>query len=262
MVSIESVYESVYWIRTTVPSSFIYLREYVSEMARLRHGYTSYATERDSRLLETEFFLNYITVASRKVDKEHCIIRLILSTLATPEEIENLTKRDLRGGKFYSVRLFSRGKSRISPIDEKTFNLLKMISKNMSSRDSIFKYSKEEIDEIIRRNSPPGVEYNAEKLRSDAARIISDNMFFGEQLSSREFLDFSKGKDLEKMYLLFEDSNPLYSGAWDVDDDFMLAEFLRSYQIFIGDSEMEELEEIADKIGEPVERLKRVLEEY
>jgi len=231
-------------------------------MVGQRYGYRGYASERDSELLEVEFFLNYIAVVSRKADEEHCIIRLILSSLATPEEISNLTKRDLRGGKFYSVRLFSKGKSRISPIDEKTFRLLRTISEKLSSRDSIFKYSKEEIDEIVRKNSPPGIEYDAEKLRSDAARIISDNMFFGEQQEFQEFLDSSKGKDLKKMYLLFEDSNPLYSGAWDVDDDFMLAEFLRSYQIFIGDSEMEELEEIADKIGEPVERLKRVLEEY
>ncbi len=243
-------------------SRFIYPKEYISEMAKLRHGYTSYAGERDSRLLEIEFYLNYITVASRRVDKEHCIIRLILSTLATPEEIGNLTKRDLRGGKFYSVRFFSRGKSRVSPIDEKTFNLLKILSQDLPPKNVIFKYSKEEIDEIVRRNSPPGVEYTAEKLRSDAARIISDNMFFGEQLSSQELFEKSKSKDLEKMYLLFEDSNPLYSGAWDIDDDFMLAEFLRSYRFFMGNSEQEserELEEIAEKIGEPVERLKRVL---
>jgi|GEM_PF-367402 hypothetical protein len=233
------------------------------ERQRQRYGYKVYASERDSKLLEVEFFLNYIAVASRKVDEEHCVIRLILSALATPEEISNLTKRDLRSGKFYSVRLFSGGKSRISPIDEKTFRLLKEISENLSSRDSVFRYSKEEIDEMVRRNSPPSVEYDAEKLRSDAARIISDNMFF-EEHDPQEFQrlqDLSKGKDLKKMYLLFEDSNPLYSGAWDVDDDLMLAEFLRSYQFFIGYSE-KELEEIADKIGEPVERLKRVLEEF
>ena len=214
-----------------------------------------YASERDAELLETEVFLNYIAVVSRKVEKEHCIIRLILSTLATPEEIQSLTKKDLRQGKggkgkFYSVRFFSKGKTRVSPIDEKTFKMIKRVAENIPSRDSIFKLSKEEIDEIIRRNSPPGIEYNAEKLRNDVIKIISDNLFFESELN------FSK---LEKMQLIFQDSNPLYSGVWDVDDDVMLAEFLQGYSQFLGD---DDLDKVAEKIGEPIERLKRVLEEF
>ena len=61
------------------------------------------------------------------------------------------------------------------------------------------------------------------------------------------------------MYLIFQDSNPLYSGAWDIDDDFMLADFLQSYSIFLG---KEDLEKIAEEIGEPLERLKRVSKEF
>jgi hypothetical protein len=210
----------------------------------------SYASGRDVDLLQTEFFLNYIVVASKRDEKEHCIIRLILSTLATPEEIKNLTKRDLKAGKFYSIRLFSKGKSRISPIDERTFMMVKKAAENTSSRNPIFRLSREEINEIVRKNSPPGEEYDAERLRSDVMKIISDNLFFEPGFD----LDSSS---LEKMYMVFQDSNPLYSGAWEVEDDLMLAEFLNGYNLFIG---LGDIEKVAETIGEPVERLKKVLE--
>jgi hypothetical protein len=213
-------------------------------------GGIPYASDEDAELLETEFFINYIAVASRRVEREHCIVRLILSSLATPDEIRSLTKRDLRGGKFYSVRFFSKGRSRISPIDEKTFNMIKKMAEGVPSRDSIFNFSNDEIDEIVRRNSPPGKEYDAKKLRKDVMKVISDNLFFESEI------DF-KSKTLEKMYMVFQDANPLYSGAWDLDDDLTLAEFLRSYRLFLGPKD---LEEIADEIGEPVERLKKVLD--
>ena len=212
---------------------------------------TYYTSEKDAELLRTEFFLNYITVVSRKIEREHCIIRLILSSLATLTEIRNLTKRDLRGGKFYSIKLFNGRKSRISPIDEKTFKMIKKMAENVPASDSIFNLSEEEIDEIVRRNSPPAKEYDAEKLRNDAIKIITDNLFF-------DTFDLTS-KPVEKMYLIFQDSNPLYSGAWDVDDDFMLADFLKGYSMFLGE---ERLEKIAEKIGEPVERLKRVIREF
>jgi hypothetical protein len=209
-----------------------------------------YASERDAELLETEFFLNYITVASRRVEKEHCVVRLILSTLATPDEIRSLTKRDLRAGKFYSVRFFSKGRSRVSPIDEKTFKMIKKMAEGIPSKASIFNFSEDEIDEIVRRNSPPGRKYDAEKLRNDVIKLISDNLFFESEFDLRS-------KTLEKMYEVFQDANPLYSGVWDLDDDLMLAEFLESYSLFLGSKD---IEEIAEEIGEPVERLKRVLD--
>ena len=232
--------------------SFIYTKvERRKGARRMRVKGIYYASEKDAELLRTEFFLNYITVASRKVEREHCIIRLILSSLATPSEIRNLTKRDLREGKFYSVKLFTGGKTRISPIDEKTFKMVKKMAENVPARNSIFNLSEEEIDEIVKRNSPPAREYDAERLRNDAIKIITDNLFF-------DTFDLTS-KPVEKMYLIFQDSNPLYSGAWDIDDDFMLADFLQSYSMFLG---KEDLEKIAEKIGEPVERLKRVSKEF
>jgi hypothetical protein len=200
-----------------------------------------------------EFYLNYILASSRKSDFDHCVIRLILSSLATPEEIINLTKKDLKEFRgFQTVRLYSRGKYRISPIDRKTFELILRLGENRSSGEPIFNLSKKEIDDIVLRYSPPFRKLSAMKLRDEVISIIQDGLFF------EEYNEIMKkaSKDPKRIFAAFEDSNPIYSGVWDFEDDEYLREFIEYYMAIIGE---EDIQQIADRIHEPIERLKRIM---
>ena len=102
-------------------------------------------------LLVKEFDIRYINAVSRKNLKEHAMIRLIISALATPEEIANVTRGDIRAvNNVYTVKLNNGRKTRISPIDAKTYEVLLEVSKDKSRRQRIFDYSRREMDEIVK----------------------------------------------------------------------------------------------------------------
>ncbi|AGK60700.1 hypothetical protein Asulf_00682 [Archaeoglobus sulfaticallidus PM70-1] len=202
------------------------------------------------KLLRTEFNINYINVASRKNEVEHCIVRLIISTLATPAEIAGITKKDIRRYRdFHTVRLRSGRKVRVSPLDKRTYDLLTRISADKSSSQQIFPLDEDEIDEIVKRNSPPGSVYSASGLRKAVMDIIADSIFFEVEE------DISSIKDVDRLYAVFHDTNPIYSGVWDLEDDEDLLDFLASFEKYIGEKSLEEISEI---ISEPFERLRNL----
>jgi|Deesub1362A_J573_1020465.scaffolds.fasta_scaffold00619_20 hypothetical protein len=210
-----------------------------------------------SELLRTEFDINYIAVVSRKEEIGHCIIRLILASLASPEEIRSVTKRGLRAyrknnERFYTVKFYSKGKVRIFPVDEKTYWLINKIGEEYSSKDAIFNLSDSEIDEIIRKNSPPDRKYDARKLRKSITKILEDNLFYEDP----SFDDFLMSKDLETLHYLMMDTNPLYSGVWDMDDDEAARDFIISYCNYIRD---DDIIRIAKNLNEDPERITKLL---
>ena len=151
-------------------------------------------------MLRLEFDLQHHLVLSRKNPSDHAIIRLILSTLATAEEIANLSKGDLKShGRRYSVQLFGE-KRRVSPLDEETFRIISAIQE-----EKPFKLSEKDIDEIVSKYSPKDKKYTAKSLRKAMITFLNDSALFEfrvESLKSKELEDF------------MNDFNPLFSGIW------------------------------------------------
>jgi hypothetical protein len=208
-------------------------------------------------LLRLEFDVQHIAVLSRKVQEEHALIRLILSTLATPEEIENVTKKDLRivgkeGSRFYSIRFTGR-KTRISPLDEKTYSIVREICKNKGSKQRIFNYSRDEMDRIVEKYSPKDRKYNTRKLREAVTEILKDCMLFMDEDYVK---DLREGANLDRVADFLQDFHPMYSGMWDMDDDEVAKDFVLTYSAMTGISDAEKL---ADVIGEGTERIERFL---
>ncbi len=209
-------------------------------------------------LLRMEFDIHHIAVLSRKVPEEHALVRLILSALATPEELENLVKRDLRivqrdGLSYYTVKLTAGGKSRISPIDAKTYDAVMNICREKSGKQRVFDFSRAEMDEIIKKYSPQDRKYNVKKLREAVIEILKDNMLLGD---NGYIDDLLAGTNFENVVDFLYDFHPMYSGMWDMDDDDVAEDFVLTYSEMTGIKDAEKLAEI---IGENVERIEKFL---
>lgn len=182
------------------------------------------------KMLKLEYDLQHHLILSRRNLTDHLIIRLILSALATPKEIANLSRRDLKQkGKKYSVQLLGE-KKRISPLDEQTFTFLSSME-----GDKLFKLSEKEIDDIVSKYSPKDKKYNARSLKKAMIMFLKDSALFElsfETLSTKELEDF--------MY----DFNPLYSGAWL--DEEGLREFVLNYALL---NNITDPEKIAEETG-------------
>lgn len=209
-------------------------------------------------LLRMEFDIHHIAVLSRKVPEEHALVRLILSALATPEELENLVKRDFRivqkdGLSYYTVKLTAGGKSRISPIDAKTYDAVMNICRDKGGRQKVFNFSKAEMDGIIEKYSPQDRKYNVKKLREAVMEILKDNMLFEDESYIEDLL---AGTNFDKVVDFVYDFHPMYSGMWDMDDDDVAEDFVLTYSEMTGIKDAEKLAEI---IGENVERIEKFL---
>jgi len=204
-------------------------------------------------LLRTEYDIRHILAVSRRDIDEHALIRLIVSALAKKEEIMSVTKRDFKkvkknGFEFYTVKL-SGVKTRIMPVDSKTYEIISEICKNKKNRECVFKYTAKEMDEIVGKNSPPDKLYNVEKLRNGVIEILKDCMFFGD------YTNFIEG-DLNKTINFLQDFHPIYSGMWDLEDDEVLEDFVLNYSKITG---IKDAKTIAKTLNEDVSRVEDVL---
>ncbi len=211
-------------------------------------------------LVQLEEDIQQIAVLSRKVPEEHALIRLILSTLATAEELENLVKRDIRkfekdGLSYYSVRLTSAGRTRIVPIDAVTYAILMDLTKSKGGKQRVFSFSSEDMDEIVRKYSPPNRKYDVNSLRKAVSKILRDCMFFEDE----DYVDdLIEGENIQKVTDFLYDFHPMFSGMWDLDDDDVAEDFIATFSRRTGISDPEE---IARMIGEDAERVKGLMEE-
>ena len=204
-------------------------------------------------LLIKEFDIRYINAVSRKDLKEHAMIRLIISSLATHEEIYNLTKNDIRSfNGIKTVKLNNCRKTRVAPIDSRTFEVLMEVSKGKSRRQRIFDYSKTEMDDIVRKYSPAKRTYDVEKLRSAVIDILRDCQFFEHDYVS----DMINGTNFEGVVDFVNDIHPMFSGVWDLDDDEVAEDFIENYILLIGERNAEK---IAEDICESVERVENIM---
>ena len=208
-------------------------------------------------LLEMEFDIRYINALSRKVPKEHALIRLVISALATPNELQNLVRRDFRvvsrnGEKIYTVRLNSGRSTRVSPIDKRTYDLIMEVSEGKGGRERIFCYSKEEMDEIVGKYSPARRRYDVMKLRNAVIEILKDCLFFEHDYVK----DLLNGENIDGVIDFLYDSHPMFSGMWDLDDDEVAEDFLMNYTTLTG---IRDAKRIAMEIGESEERVSRLL---
>lgn len=203
-------------------------------------------------LLVKEFDIRYINAVSRKNLKEHAMIRLIISSLATHEEIYNLTKNDIRKTKIRTVRLNNGRRTRIVPIDNRTFDILMKISKDKSRRQRIFEYSKNEMDNIVMKYSPAKRTYDVKKLREAVIDILKDCQFFEHDYVN----DILNGTNFEGVIDFVYDSHPMFAGVWDLDDDEVAEDFIENYILLIGERDAKK---IAEDICERVERVENLL---
>lgn len=178
--------------------------------------------------LRLEFDIQHHLVMSRRNGYDHALIRLILSTLAEPEEIASLSKKDFRFKKGLVTVCFKR--NRVSPIDGETFRLIDSLK-----GEKPFDLKEAEMDEIVSRYSPRDRKYTAKSLRKAMVKFLRDASFFD--------IEFEE-LDIEKLRDFMEDFNPLYSGAW-LDEDG-LTEFILNYSIL---NKIEDPEKISEETG-------------
>uniref|UniRef100_A0A7C2S3Y0 Uncharacterized protein n=1 Tax=Archaeoglobus fulgidus TaxID=2234 RepID=A0A7C2S3Y0_ARCFL len=196
-------------------------------------------------LLRTEYDIQHHLVLSRRNVLHHALIRMIVSTLSTPEELLNLRKKDFRINKgkkmeYYTVKLIEKGKIRISPVDRRTFEIIR------SMPPQPFRMGEDEMNEIVGLYSPPGKKYNCRSLRKAVESILSDSDFFGMNL-----------RNDEERYAFMLDFNPLYSGLWDLEDEEEVEDFILSYSEVTGTRDWRK---ISDEIGIEPEVVRRVIE--
>ena len=208
-------------------------------------------------LLRLEFDVRYINAVSRRAPEEHALIRLIISALATPEEIQNVVKRDFRvlergGRRIYTVRLKSGGRSRVAPIDERTYRIVMDVCRDKGSRQRIFEYSSDEIDRIVEKYSPGKRKYNARKLRDAVIEILRDCLFDEHDYVS----DLINGSNLEGVIDFVTDFHPMFSGVWDLDDEEVAEDFIENY---IAEFGVVDAERIARDICEDAKRVERII---
>uniref|UniRef100_A0A7C3YNU0 Site-specific integrase n=1 Tax=Geoglobus ahangari TaxID=113653 RepID=A0A7C3YNU0_9EURY len=206
------------------------------------------------KLVEIEEDLQYITVASRKDLKEHALIRIVLSTLADIEEINNITKGDLEIKKSNSRQAFALnlrkgGKSRKAPIDETTYEILSEISKNYTRRQRIFDYTYEEIDKMIAKYSPSSKRYGLNELRKGVIKILEDNLLNVpvEEIFNMNFWE---------LFDFLSEFHPMFSGMWDLKDDDVAQDYFRMLSKRHGISDYSEISEIS---GESIERIEKLM---
>ncbi|WP_457591756.1 hypothetical protein [Geoglobus sp.] len=202
-------------------------------------------------LVEIEEDLQYITVSSKRNDLDHALIRLILSTLADEDEIANLTRRDIsasNGSGMHSVYLRKAGRSRRAPVDERTYEVLRKISENLSGRERVFRLSVRDVDEIIARHSPSGRTYTLSTLRRAVMRILEDNLL-GRRVEELSEMSF------EELCDFMGEFHPMFSGMWDLDDDDVAYDYFLMLSERHGISEISEMSELSGVSEERIERL-------
>lgn len=211
--------------------------------------------EETERLLQLEFDIQHINVLSRKNKKEHAVVRLIISSLATPEEITNLTKDNI-GTKPQkpTISLNSPNGGRVSPIDERTFNILNDLTREKEKKEEIFPFTEEDLDKIVNKYAPSRTKYHVKKLRKAVVEILQDCQLFGDKDYVNELV---KGKDQSGVVDFLHDFHPLYTGTWDIDNDDVAREFILSYSSY---NDTFDPEKIAEETGESEERVSRLLE--
>jgi len=195
--------------------------------------------------LRIEFDVQHHLITSRKNPEHHALIRMILATLCSKKELANLKKEDFKRKKgkdfeYYTVRLTENGKSRIVPVDKKTFEIIQSLPQKP------FSMSEEEMDEVVGKYSPPGKKYDCKKLREAAKLIIEDSDFFGLSKQS-----------VEEEYAFMMDFNPLYSGFWDLEDEESLEDFVLNYCEITGKRDWSE---IAEETGIDAEIVRKIME--
>ncbi|AIY89310.1 hypothetical protein [Geoglobus acetivorans] len=205
------------------------------------------------RLVEIEEDLQYINVASRKNDVEHALIRLVLSTLADVEEIQNLTKRDIsassrNGREIYAVYLRKPGKSRKVPVDGGTYTILRNISASLGGKDRVFSYSTEEIDSIIGKYSPENSRYTLHSLREALMELLADNLL-GKTIGDIFEMDF------EELVEFMEECHPMFSGMWDIDEDDVASDYFHMLAERHGMS----VSKMSEVSGEDEERIEKLI---
>lgn len=197
-------------------------------------------------MLRVEYDIQHHLILSKKKLIDHALIRMIIATLSTPTELSNIRKSDFkakRGKKldYFTVRLTERGRSRISPVDRKTYEIVQLLPSKP------FNMSESEMDEIVGKYSPPDKRYNCKRLREAVRLILKDSDFFGAK----------KLKSVEEEYAFMLDFNPLYSGFWDLEDEEGIEDFVLSYSEVSG---VRDSRKIADDTGIDEEIVRRVLE--
>ncbi len=205
-------------------------------------------------LVELEEDLQYITVASRKNLKEHALIRLILSTLADVEEINNVTKKDLEirrinSKEIFAVNLRKGGRSRKAPVDKKTYNILQELSKGYTRRQRIFDYTRDEIDEIIAKYSPKSKRYGIKELKRGVMKILGDNLF---NLDARNIFSMN----FHELFDFLSDFHPMFSGMWDLDKDDVAYDYFLMLSKRYGINSYSEISKLS---GESVERIEKLM---
>ncbi len=206
-------------------------------------------------LMRLDFDIHHISVMSRRSKLHHGMVRLVISTLATPEEIENLVKKDVRKnrtGRMYSVKLTSAGKSRMAFIDDRTHRILMELCEGKRGREKIFPFSKEEMDSIVGMYSPPGRSYGVERLRKAVISILRDCSIFGEDFVS----NIVEGREADRVADFLEDFHPFFSGMWDLEDEEVAKDFLKVYSEVTGKG----VREIAERVMESEERVRKLLD--
>lgn len=189
-------------------------------------------------MLRLEFDLQHHLILSKRNNFDHALIRLILSTIATPYEIANLSKKDLKVSKGSFTVHFIHG--RFSPIDEETFRIVKSLEK-----EKPFELKEKEMDEIVAKYSPKDRKYTTRSLRKAMVNYLKDASFFE--------VDIEKLR-LEELLNFMLDFNPLYSGSW-LDEDG-LREFVLNYSAING---IDDARKIAEETGIDYEFVAKVM---
>lgn len=196
-------------------------------------------------MLRVEYDIQHHLILSKKKLSDHALVRMIIATLSTPTELSNIRKSDFkakRGKKldYFTVRLIEGGRSRISPVDRKTYEIVQLLPSKP------FNMSEREMDEIVGKYSPPDKRYNCDRLREAVRVILKDSDFFGVK----------KLKSIEEEYAFMMDFNPLYSGFWDLEDEEGVEDFVLSYSEVSG---VRDSKRIADDTGIDEEIVRQVL---
>ncbi len=205
-------------------------------------------------LVEIEEDLQYINVASSRNKKEHGLIRLILSCMADAEEISNLTPRDLAEKKLESVSIhyvyLRKGREvRKSPIDRRTYFVLKEISEYVGRKSKIFNYTESQIDSIIQKYSPAGRRYSLKSLLRSVEVIVSDNLL-GKSLREMRSMEF------DELCKFMQEFHPMFSGMWDLDEDDVAFDYFQMLSERHGISNYSVMAEIS---GENEERIRKLM---
>lgn len=190
-------------------------------------------------MLRLDYDLQHILIFSKKNVRDHAVVRMILSTLCSEEELVKLSKKDFKKNRgkieYYTVKF----RNRLSPVDKKTFEIVQTLPERP------FDMEPKKINEIISKYSPPDRKYDAKKLKKALETILKDAALYS--------LDFEE-LSIEEKFLFMLDFNPLYSGVWEEDYEGF-EEFLRNYAKVSG----ADAERISEEFREDVEKVRNIL---